>query len=120
MDGRIYERGVHFQVRTPKDKYNVGATAHITEHVKYDLEIMESLENEKMTFRSKGLRGGRVAITLTFLLEPIEKGTKVTYEKDYETPGGIIEKELDKLVGQRVAGKDMEKSLEKLKSILEK
>ena len=36
------------EIRTPEDKYKVGASAHVTEkHGEFDLEITESLENEK-------------------------------------------------------------------------
>ena len=42
------------EVQTPKDKYKVGASAHMTEkHGESDLEITESLENEKFTFHGK-------------------------------------------------------------------
>jgi len=59
------------EIRTPEDKYRVGAFAHIIEkHVKYDLEITESLENEKITARSKGMP---VTMTVTFLLESVEE-----------------------------------------------
>jgi uncharacterized protein YndB with AHSA1/START domain len=38
------------EVRTPEDKYKVGASAHITEHVKYDLEVTESLKTRSLCF----------------------------------------------------------------------
>jgi len=61
------------EVRTPEDKYRLGASAHVTEkHAKYDLEITESLENEKIMARSKGIGGGRVTMTLTYILKPVE------------------------------------------------
>ena len=109
------------KVRTPEDKYRVGASAHVTEkHGKYDLEIMESLENEKITARSKGMGEGRVTITVTYILRPVAQGTKLTYAMDYEMPGGILGKGLDKLFGAKHAEKGIEKSLDKLKNILEK
>jgi len=39
---------------------------------------------------------------------------------DYGMLWGILGKTLDKLLGQRMAGKDMERSLGKLKSLLGK
>jgi len=106
------------EVHTPKDKYRAGTSAHITDHVKYDLEITESLENKKMAYRSKGI-GGRVTMTVTHILEPVEDGTKFTLVCDYEMPWWS--KWLPgKMLGQRGTGKVMEKSLKKLKSILEK
>ena len=105
------------EVRKSKDKYKVGALAHITElNTKYDFEITESLENEKITFLSKGKGGGRLTMTITYILEPLEKGTKLTYAMDYEPPWGLLGKALGKLT----AGRIVEKELKKLKSILEK
>ena len=58
------------EVRTSKDKYRVGASAHITVTEKpkaeteadqhreeWDFEITESLENEKITYSVRGVRG---------------------------------------------------------------
>jgi len=112
------------EVHTPEDKYRVGASAHITEDkhsmtTKYDFDITESLENEKVTFRSKGTGGGRVAMTIGYILESVEEGTRLTYAMDYEMPWGILGKFLDKLGGSS-GEKILEKELQKLKSILEK
>jgi uncharacterized membrane protein len=104
------------EVHTPEDKYRVGASAHITErNTKYDFEITESFENEKITFRSKGAWNGFI----TYILEPVEEGTKLTYAMDYEMPWGILGKGIDKL-GRRWGEKTVEKESKKLKSILEK
>ena len=104
------------EVHTPKDRYRVGATAHITEkHAEYDCEITESTKNEKITFRSPSYN-----MITTYILEPVEEETKFTYELDYEFPYSIFSKIIDKLFFQRTTHKLMEKSLETLKSILEK
>jgi carbon monoxide dehydrogenase subunit G len=106
------------QVRTAEDKYRPGASAHVTEkHAKYDMEIAESLENEKIVYRSKGIGGGRVTMTLTYILKPVEAGTKVTYACDC---GGwwILCPIIEGLLGERHLG--VETSLNNLKSILEK
>jgi len=116
-------KGVKYtsEVRTSEDKYRVGTSAHVNEkHVEFDLEIIESLKNEKITARSKGMGGGRVTMTLTYTLKPVEIGTKLTYAMEYEMPGGIIGKTLGKLVGDKHAEKGVEKSVNNLKSILEK
>jgi len=105
------------EVHTPKDKYRVGATAHMTLNKgDLDLEITESLENEKMAYRLEGTYDGLI----TYSLEPVEKGTKLTYAADYEMPWGILGKFLDKLFIHRMEEKKLERSLENLKSILEK
>jgi len=106
------------EVRTPEDKYRVGASAHVTEeHAKYDLEITESLENEKIVAHSKGIGGGRVTMILTYILKPVEGGTEVTYSASC---GGwwILCDIIEGLLGERHLG--VETSLNSLKSILEK
>ncbi len=104
------------EVRTPKDKYRVGASAHIVEkRWGYDLNVMESLEHEKITVRSKG----KYVYTMTFILKPVDGGTTLTWVGEIEMPWGILGKALSGLF-RRTAEKDLKKALEKLKSILEK
>jgi len=107
------------EVRTPEDKYRVGASAHITwkrgPPKEHDDEITESLENEKMTHRSKG----KYRSTITYILKPIEDGTRLTVLGDYEPPWGILGKTLAKMASG-AGEKAWERALEKLKSILEK
>ena len=105
------------KVHTPNDKYKVGATAHIIEHVKYDLKIIESLENEKMTY---GFDVRRISMIMTYFLEPIDKRTRLTYTVDYEMHWSILGKIIEKLYLRRHIEKETERSLETLKSILEK
>jgi len=108
------------EVRTSEDKYRVGASAHITsKQEEIDVEITESLENEKISFSVRGVRGAQNIIG-TFTLKPTEAGTEMTCVMDYELPWSILGKILDKLFVQRALEKDTERSLEKLKSILEK
>ena len=107
------------EVSTPEDKYKVGASAHITEHVKYDFEITESLRNEKIVWHSAGSRA-KPNMTRLYTLEPTETGTMVTTVFDYTSPFWVLGKIVDKTGGQRMAEKDIEKSLGKLKRILEK
>jgi len=109
------------EVSTPKDKYRVGASAHATIKGEGEVhfEVMESLENTKITIQGKGGKTSPRYI-LTYTLEPVEEGTKLTQRTDYELSWGILGKFLDKLVAQRISEKDMERQLENLKSILEK
>ncbi len=112
------------EVHTPEDKYKVGASAHV--NIKgmgageFDFEVTESLENEKMTFNVKKSGTKRTTVIATFLLEPIETGTKLAFVYDYEMPWGVFGKGLNKLFGQRMEEKHQEKCLMQLKSILEK
>jgi carbon monoxide dehydrogenase subunit G len=103
------------EVRTSKEKYKVGATAHIVEkRWEYDLEIMESLENEKITVHSKG----KYPYTITCILKPVDNGTRLTYTSYYESKG-FLSKAFVKLFAGTLE-KQVERALEKLKSILEK
>ena len=106
------------EVRTSEDKYRVGASAHVIAEEEFDLEIMENIENEKISSRWRGT--GRVRNTIvTYTLKPTEAGTEMTYAVDYEMPWGVLGKFLDKLFAQRMAEKTIEKESKKLKSILE-
>ena len=107
------------EIRTSEDKYKVGASAHITEHVKYDYEISESLKNDKIVWHSAGSRS-KPKMIMSHILKPTEMGTIVTTVFDYTSPFSVLGKIVDKAGGQKMAEKDTEKSLEKLKSILEK
>jgi carbon monoxide dehydrogenase subunit G len=112
------------EVNTPEDKYKVGASANVD--IKgmgageFDFEVSESIENEKMTFHAKKSGTARTTVTATFLLEPVEAGTKLTCIYDYEMPWGVFGKGLNKLFGRRLEERHQEKCLEKLKNILEK
>jgi hypothetical protein len=112
------------EVNTPKDKYRVGATAQGTpksgELNNCKFEVTESLENEKFTHRlwekwGRGILGGPI----TYTLEPVEAGTRFTYEVIYEIPFGIFGKIIAPLI-RRMGRKEFERSLENLKNILEK
>ena len=114
------------EVSTPKDKYRVGASAHGIpkkqgESIKFNFEITESLENEKITLRvyEKVYRGMGTVLT-TFKLDPVETETKFTLKADYEIPWGILGKFLDPLFIHRSMEKAVGRELENLKSILEK
>ena len=108
------------EVRTPEDKYRVGASCRIdTKEGVVEIEVTESLENEKIVYRVQGMRGVR-NVNGTFTLEPTEVGTRVTAVTGYE-PSDFMMKMLSKLgVLSKAIEKDFEKGLEKLKSILEK
>jgi len=107
------------EVSTPEDKYRVGASAHTNMKGagEIDFEITESLKNEKMTFHMIGKRANNTVVT--YVLEPLEKETEFMYVMTYELPWGILGKGLGKLA-KGTLEKEGEKSLEKLKSILEK
>jgi uncharacterized membrane protein len=106
------------EVRSSEDKYKVGASAHITEKhagIEFYFEITESLENEKIVWRSN-----KFSMIRSYTLKPTEMGTIVTTVFEYTSPYSILGKIVDKVGGVRIAEKEVEKSLEKLKSIVEK
>jgi len=107
------------EVRNAKDKYRIGASSHtvIKGAGEIDFEVTESLKNEKMTFRMMGKRANNTVVT--YVLEPVDEGTRFTFVMTFKLPWGIFGTLLDKL-GKGMLEKEAEKSLEKLKSILEK
>ena len=106
------------EVRTPKDKLRVGASAHGTSKKNggFDFEITESLENEKMAYRF--LFGKSARVLVTYILEPIEEGTKFTYIVNYE-PLSILWKIIGKLIPV-LFSRGYERYVKNFKSILEK
>jgi len=112
------------KVRTPKDKYKVGASGHM--NIKgagmgeFDFEVTESVENEKLTYHMKKTGTNKTMGIIALVLEPVGDGTKFTYVFGYEMPWGLFGKFLDKLFAKRASEKECEKWIKKLKSILEK
>ena len=101
------------EVHTSADKYRVGASAYPFAHPKADFKVTESIENEKITY----LHGGESP--MTYILKPTDEGIRLTYVVEYEMPWGILGKILFGLL-RGMGERDVEKGLEKLKSILEK
>ena len=114
------------EIGTPEDKYRAGASAQgipkkQRESIKFNFEITESLENEKITHRiCEKMFLGTFTLLATYTLEPVEAETKFTYAGEYEMPWGIFGKFLDKLFIHRIAEKDLGTELENLKTLLEK
>ena len=105
------------EMHTPEDKYRVGATANfIDKHDKLmmTMTITESFENEKMAYRLEGTFDGLI----TYGLEPVENGTKLTYAADAKFRSRFMNI-MFKLL-RRFGEKELERSLDNLKSILEK
>ena len=67
-----------------------------------------------MTVHSKG----KYAYTTTYILKPVDDGTKLTYMSEYGTRG-ILGKTFAKLYAGTLE-KQVDQALEKLESILEK
>ena len=128
-EGWEYGGGVEYtsEVHTPKDKYRVGATAQGIPKKPEDnycrFKIIESLENKKMQYYAweKPKHLGILSMFITYFLEPAGTDTKITYEIGSEKYGvfGIFGKFLEKLYLRRMIKMQIQKALEKLKSILE-
>ena len=112
------EKGVKFtsEMKTPEDKYRVGASARPIAYDELTFKVTESLKNERITYLVE--ESGRNS-TITLVLEPVEEGTKLTYAVGYELPWGVFGNFLEKLFKGKGEG-ELVKSLEELKSILEK
>ena len=108
------------EVHAPEDRYKVGTSAHWIKVKKeeHDMTITESVENEKIVYRTSPIQG--VIIIGTCTLKPTEAGTEVSYAADYEMPWGVLGKFLDKVMMKRAMEKDLERELKGLQSILEK
>jgi len=104
------------EVHIPEDKYRMGASAFAPAE-KITFKVTESLKNEKITYliEEKGKNTGNITVEL----EPIEDGTKFTYVTEFEMPWGVFGKFLGRLT-RGIGERDLYKSLEKLKTILEK
>ena len=113
------------EVHTPKDKYRVGATAQgIPEKSKDEYcryEILESFEHKRIKYREwENSIFGRLSMLTTYTIEPVGTNTKLTCETETEKFWGIVGKFLEKVYYRRWAEKQIQKTLEKLKNILEK
>lgn len=105
------------EVRNPEDKYRVGTSAHVIgTHDKFDTTITESLENEMIAYSIQA-KGTRNTIQ-KYTLKPTEAGTELRFLMEYDISNMIL-RLLDKLLW-KVFEKDLTKSFEALKSILEK
>jgi hypothetical protein len=106
------------EINTPEDKFSVGTSAGLTDNRGkkwlFVYEITESIETEKLVYRSDTWN-----VTVTNALKPVEAGTECTIEHISEVPW-IFGKIIEKLFVKRMNEKVIERSLEQLKSILEK
>jgi carbon monoxide dehydrogenase subunit G len=81
-------------------------------------EITEMVANKRYSGRQKG--GSLKRLEHTDLLEPTERGTKLTTIIDYELPYSLLGKIIDKLKVHKEMEKSGDYSLKKTKELLEK
>ena len=112
------------EVHTPKEKYRVGETALGTPKGgppdNCHFEIIESLEHEKFIHPmwEKWL-GATLGGPVTYTLESVNGGTKLTMVGELEMPWGILLKIVEPLI-LKMSRKEFEKSLENSKNLLER
>jgi len=112
------------KINTQKDKYKKGSTAigipkKQEDPINCHFEIIESIENNKITHRIwEKVYHGTMSIFTTYTLESICKGTKVIFEAKLEMPWGIFGKIIEPFL-VRSGSKNYDRSLENLKNLLE-
>ena len=106
---------------TSERKEGTGITTHcITEpggrRVEWDSELTEWEANKKIAWECKPPLRNKGS----FSLEPLDDGTRVTFEMNYELPYSVIGKIIDRLKVRKDMEEDVSKGLENLKVLLEK
>ena len=108
---------------TSKGPVGVGSTSHwiakpdFKMKGEWDEEVTEFVTNKKMAMRT--VEGSKLKMTATMTFEPTTKGTKVTFNEEYEVPYSVLGKLIDKLKFSKDTEKFMEELLEKLKKAIE-
>lgn len=98
----------------------IGAKTHFVvessgQQIEWEADFTEWVEKKKVAWRStSGLKNNGY-----WSLEPTEIGTRVTFVMDYELPGSILGKIIDKLKVEKDFTKSVEESMEAAKRILE-
>jgi len=102
--------------------YGVGSVSHFISRAggttaETDLEVTEFVVNKKFAQRSIG--ASKTKMSFAYTLEPTAKGSKVTFNMDYEVPYSILGKLIDKIKVQKDIEKGITKLLENLKKAIE-
>jgi carbon monoxide dehydrogenase subunit G len=108
--------------KTSEGPVGVGTTMHFVgmaggTQTEFDMEVTEFVKNKKIAFRTIG--GSKVKMTASYTYEPTAKGTKMTYNMDYELPYSILGKLLDKVKVSKDMLKNQNKTLENIKKAIE-
>jgi hypothetical protein len=80
-------------------------------------KVTEFVKNKKVVMHTIG--AGKLKMIGTWTDEPSAKGTKVTYDMEYEVPYSILGKLVDKLKVQKDIEKDDTIILERMKKAIE-
>jgi uncharacterized protein YndB with AHSA1/START domain len=103
---------------TSKGSVGVGTTGHfVNKNGTFDAEITEFEKNMKVTWHT--IEASKFNITLSFALEPMTKGTKMTQYTDYKLPYSVLGKLLDKLKVSKEVDEEATKWMGNAKKALE-
>jgi hypothetical protein len=83
--------------------------------MKWDMEVTEFVKNKKVVTHTDKPS----SMTNTLILEPTDKGTKLTHEVEYELPYSILGKVIDKLKVSKDVKKELNMWLPNAKKALE-
>ena len=105
---------------TSKGPVGVGTTMHMVgmhggSKDEWDMEITEFVKNKKVVTHTDK----PASLTNTLILEPTEKGTKLTHEIEYELPYSILGKIIDKVKVSKDVKKELEMWLPNAKNAIE-
>jgi uncharacterized membrane protein len=106
---------------TSERKEGVGITTHcVTEpagrRMEYDSEVTEWEENRRLAWECRPPMKNKGSFTL----EPIDDGTRVLFEMEYELPYWLLGIIIDKIKVRKEIQESISKDLENLKDILER
>jgi carbon monoxide dehydrogenase subunit G len=107
---------------TSEGPVGVGTTMHYVtgsggSTMEFDSEVIEFVRNERLVSHTIG--ASKFKGTASFTLEPLAKGTKLTYSMDYEMPYSVLGKLIDKLSVQKKMEEGIINALENGKKALE-
>jgi len=105
---------------TSKGPVGVGTIMHMVgthggPKTEWDMEVTEFVKNKKVTTHTDKPS----KMTNSLILEPTDKGTKLTHEIEYELPYSILGKVIDKLKVSKNLKKEMDMWLPNAKQALE-
>jgi len=106
---------------TSERRYGVGVTSHcVMDHsgrtIEWDSVITEWEENRRLTWHCEEPTKNDG----TFLLEPTERGTKVTFIMNYELPYSVLGMIIDRLKVSKEIERDIAEALSRLKEKVER
>jgi carbon monoxide dehydrogenase subunit G len=107
---------------TSKGPVGVGTTMHYVtgsggSTMEFDSEVVEFVRNEK--FVSHTIGASKFKGKASFTLEPTAKGTKMTYNMEYELPYSVLGKLIDKLSVHKKMEEGISNALENGKKAIE-